>query len=1589
MSQRCIRPRCWAGKLNDLYFKGGCTGPEENSHIHDAAALYDNVKDLDKSETVIIQNTQKLRSSDSLFYTPVKIGKVTLGAMLDSGSMACSLSAEAQRKLNEAGVVSLSSQEVTSVVFVGCGGIRVRPKSVVNLEMEVYGCSVSVPTFVVENQRDELIIGSNVIRYIVSKLKGDPSYWEALSTSGSGNHELQQFLSLLAGLERWSDDVVPDKVGTVRCNRAVTLTAGSEHLVWGTLPKNVKISPGSTVMTEPTSSHSAPRGVMVARVVTPLWGDRWVPLKILNLSDSPITLRRNAKLADVYTCLALEDMEVPELRSSLQATSVEPASTSAPSDVETVQERLVRVGLGDLDLGSCDVSADWRGKLTDLVLKYEDVFSRHNLDCGEAKEFVHRIRLTDERPFRLPYRRVPPAEYQKLRQVLTEMEEKEIIRKSASEFASPLVLVWKKNGDLRVCTDFRWLNKRTLKDAHPLPHQADCLAALGGNAFFSTMDLTSGFYNMPLHEDDRKYSAFTTPMGLYEYNRLPQGLCNSPGSFMRMMTSIFGDQNFLSLLCYLDDLLVFAPTEELALERLELVFSRLRLHNLKLAQKKCWLLRRSVKFLGHIIDGSGVSTDATKVEAVSKMTTADLMEPDGLTPSQKRVRSFLGMVNYYQHFVPNYSAMARPLFELLAGQKQKRKGRPRITRTPQSRRLTPADWTADHQQAFEGLKAALVTSVVLAHPDFTRPFVLCTDASLDGLGAVLSQVQEGDTVARPVAFASKSLSRAQKKYPAHRLEFLALKWSVCDKFSHWLKGHVFTVWTDNNPLTHIMTKPRLDACEQRWVAKLASYVFDIKYIPGPKNTVADALSRRPFAKPVVGKRLLQDAYSELLVKAVPVSSDSVQEAFRHSNTIRDDHSSKGEEELYVSQCVKTQSFSKDEVSAILETHSLWESGARMRAVNALQHLPQLIPPDDNPLSVFSENELREGQLSDPILSRVLYFVERDRRPSRREKPKEPVMVIRYLKHWEKLTTSNGILYRVSKDQVSKKKRYQFVVPDSLKSEVLKGVHDSTGHQGQFRSLSLARQRFFWPHIDRDVKDYVRKCSRCVISKTPDPEGRAPLESIKTSAPLEIVCIDFWTAEDSNNKSVDVLVVTDHFTRLAQAFPCRDQSAKQVAKQLWDKYFCVYGFPERIHSDQGASFESHLISELLKVAGVRKSRTTPYHPMGNGSVERFNRTLGNMIRALPPDAKHNWPRHLQTLTFMYNCTVHETTGYPPFYLMYGRVPRLPVDVLFKNILKDPEISSYDSYVVSLTKDLQEAMAIAQGHVDKEQGRQAELYNRRVKGKSISAGDRVLVSNKRERGKRKTADRWESTVYIVVSMNASSHTYRIRNPVTGQERVVHRNLLMLVNFLPVDVDSLSDQTFVSSCENESSDVSDMDGMLPVVDVDSLSDQTSVSSCEKESNDVSDMDGTMPVVDEEDARTRTHEWVSNMTTVGVDSLVGDGLLRDVLSTNKESEHVGSLQTQSQTESSEHSHTNGPTADTQGTPTQSLHSSHSDDVHITIPPSIQSDSSSIHEARSRAGRILRPVKRLLYQMSQWGIVRDTSQLVDKANNSMFQLVQ
>nr|XP_021332419.1 uncharacterized protein LOC110439844 [Danio rerio] len=206
-----------------------------------------------------------------------------------------------------------------------------------------------------------------------------------------------------------------------------------------------------------------------------------------------------------------------------------------------------------------------------------------------------------------------------------------------------------------------------------------------------------------------------------------------------------------------------------------------------------------------------------------------------------------------------------------------------------------------------------------------------------------------------------------------------------------------------------------------------------------------------------------------------------------------------------------------------------------------------------------------------------------------------------------------------------------------------------------------------------------------------------------------------------------------------------------------------------------------------MAGVKKSHTTPYHPMGNGITERFNRTLGNMIRALPPQSKAKWPQSLQMLTFCYNCTVHETTGFAPFYLMFGRVPRLPIDVMFQHVLRNDTVVKYSDFVSRLKCDLSEAAKIAQKHTSTEQARHARIYNRKVKGSPLIVGDRVLLANRGERGKRKVADKWESNLYEVMSVRSPINVYRIRDTETNREKTVHRNLLLPVNFLYNDDES----------------------------------------------------------------------------------------------------------------------------------------------------------------------------------------------------------
>lgn len=469
-------------------------------------------------------------------------------------------------------------------------------------------------------------------------------------------------------------------------------------------------------------------------------------------------------------------------------------------------------------------------------------------------------------------------------------------------------------------------------------------------------------------------------------------------------------------------------------------------------------------------------------------------------------------------------------------------------------------------------------------------------------------------------------------------------------------------------------------------------------------------------------------------------------------------------------------YDEAEIAALCGVHCGWIDAAESRAVQLVQHVQQPFGGQVS-LPMLSALELRQYQEQDPCISKILPFIPIKTRPSRRERHGASAKVLRLMKQWERLEVRDGVLYRVTKDPMSKLKRFQYVLPLAHMDRALSGIHYLAGHQGQDHTLSLARQRFYWPDNGARRQNICQTLPKgALLVNRLSQQLVDPLKASEARPQWN------WSAEDNKQRSVDVLVVTDHFTKLAHAFPCGNQTARQVAKKLWDNVFCVYGFPERLHSDQGTNFESKLIAELLHLAGVAKSHTTAYHPMGNGGTERFNRTLGSMLRTLPFGAKHRWPEQIQTLTFTYNATIHETTGYAPFFLMFGRVPRLLVDIMFSQVLNDPDVADYDSYAKSLLSCVKTAVEIAQRHTSAEQQHQAKQYNKRAKCTYLSVGDCVLVANKGERGKRKLADKWEDGVYTVVDVRPDIHVYKIQDG-AGRTRVVHRNLLLEVNFLPL--------------------------------------------------------------------------------------------------------------------------------------------------------------------------------------------------------------
>ena len=433
---------------------------------------------------------------------------------------------------------------------------------------------------------------------------------------------------------------------------------------------------------------------------------------------------------------------------------------------------------------------------------------------GKTEMVEHRIETGDAKPVRLPPYRLPHAYRDIVKKELEEMEKHGIIEKSSSDWSSPIVLVKKKDGTLRFCIDFRRLNSVSKTDAYPMPRVDDLLDELGQARFISMLDLTKGYWQVPVEKTAQAKTAFRTPFGLYQFRRMPFGLQGAPSTFQRMMDSLLvGMQDFAA--AYLDDLVIFSRSWPEHMLHLRRVLQKLREADLTVKQKKCQLAMSRCSYLGHVVGEGLVRPEHSKVDSVKQFQ---------VPTTKSDVRTFLGLTGYYRKFIQEYAEIAAPLTDL-------------------TRKNTPnhVQWTAECDSAFNRLKDCLCCEPILRSPDFSLPFVLQTDASGRAIGAVLSQVG-GDDEEHPVAYYSRKLLPREEKYSTVEKECLAIILGI-QTFRVYLLGRPFVIQTDHRSLEWLDRLKENNGRLTRWSLALQPYQYSVQYRTGQKNGNADALSR--------------------------------------------------------------------------------------------------------------------------------------------------------------------------------------------------------------------------------------------------------------------------------------------------------------------------------------------------------------------------------------------------------------------------------------------------------------------------------------------------------------------------------------------------------------------------------------------------------------------------------------------------------------------------------------------------------------------------------------------------------------------------
>lgn len=878
-----------------------------------------------------------------------------------------------------------------------------------------------------------------------------------------------------------------------------------------------------------------------------------------------------------------------------------------------------------------------------LLHKNADVFYKEGTDLSFTHRVKHIIPTLDDKPVYSRTYRYPISWKEEIDRQVSEMLEQGIIRHSNSPYNSSIVMVKKKPDNTgkkawRFAIDYKRLNINTREDKYPIPRIDDLLDKLGRSQYFTTLDLTKGYMQVEMDPASIEKTAFSTADGHYEFLRMPFGLKNAPATFQRLMNEVLHEHLNKICLVYLDDIIIFSTTLEEHVQSVNKVFKTLRAANLKVQITKSEFFKKETKFLGHIVTADGIKPNPEKLKAIE-----NLEVPKKL----KDLQAFLGITGYYRRFIKDYAKIAKPM-------------------TLRLKRDKVIDYTAeDYIEAFNKLKNIIKEDVVLAYPDVTQEFVLTTDASNYAIGAVLSQK------GRPISFGSRTLNQHEINYSTIEKELLAIVWGT-KMFRHYLYGVKFKIETDHRPLVWLTNFKEPNGRLIRWKIKLSEYNFEIIYIKGKENHVADALSRLPITENLrkeefvntmiachVCKKLLKRAninrhlkrmhkYHITSIERYPLQDakvfDIIDEVQCHlckekffNETALEWHKEDCKErpiEISITDCNTQHSAEND------DTLHFKISGKPINLFKNQIHIlvgepmNQSVKTHGRNINVIKRKEYGSVQLEEvfklvnPTVVLGVYT--------------EDIRILNAFQNYyiSKVTERNEIYYAPIKlEDINSETEFQRRVEEN---------HKEYNHPGVDKTYEMLKKKIYYPKMKKYINAIINECEICQLTKY--ERNPVKLTMRKTLTPTnsgQIVSMDIWIKQTNEM----YLSAIDRFSKYVMMEKIESRNTTDVLKSAI-KILNVLGYPKVLIVDNEGAFENFRFTKYLRDRGTKIHYTTPERHTGNSDIERFHNTLKSQLIVYQERTKRGEIEPIdavQETLEIYNKTIHSSTGYTPYEL----------------------------------------------------------------------------------------------------------------------------------------------------------------------------------------------------------------------------------------------------------------------------------------------------------------------------------------------------